>query len=275
MPTPHALRQVLTSELGPDWESRLASFDPVPVAAASIGQVHRGELPDGRAVAVKVQYPGVARSIESDVDNLMRVVRFTSVLPPTLFAANLTRVAKAELALECDYEYEAASQARYAACLAGEPDLASRFRVPAVVPGLSSRAVLTSEWVPGVHIDAVAGMDQATRDEVGGAVLALTLRELFAWRFMQTDPNWGNFLYDPGTGVISLVDFGAAREFPVSFVREYISMVDACARRDRDGIIRHSLAMGFLTGAAQRAHARACVRRGACLGACMRMRVRA
>lgn len=242
------LEQALTSELGPNWRSRLADFDPQPVAAASIGQVHRGRLHDGRAVAIKVQYPGVAKSIESDVDNLVRVVKYTSVLPSTLFVGQLSRVAKRELALECDFRHEAAAQARYKRLVEGAEDLPLPLRVPAVVPELSGDAVIATEWVPGVHLDRVAELDQATRDAVGTALLDLTLRELADWRFMQTDPNWGNLLYDPATHTLGLIDFGACRDFPDDFVHEYLQMVAACAARDREGMIRHSVAMGFLTG---------------------------
>ncbi|KAL6779673.1 COQ8 [Auxenochlorella protothecoides x Auxenochlorella symbiontica] len=260
------LDAALAAELGPSWRARLAAFDPAPVAAASIGQVHRGTLHDGRAVAIKVQYPGVAQSIESDVDNLLRVVRLTNILPKSLFVNNLTKVAKKELALECDYEYEAASQARYAALVAADPELAPLFFVPPVVPDLSSRGVLTSVWVEGVHIDRVAELGQEARDRVATSLLTLTLRELFDWRFMQTDPNWGNFLYDEATGRINLVDFGASRDFPITFVREYLHMVAACARRDREAIIRHSINMGFLTGEEEQVMLDAHVEAGSVVG---------
>lgn len=95
----------------------------------------------------------------------------------------------------------------------------------------------------------VAQMPQKIRDAVGTLLLQLTLKELFEWRFMQTDPNWGNFLYDEAAGKLNLIDFGAAREFPVPFVDDYLSMVKACAERDRDGVIRYSTKLGFLTGA--------------------------
>lgn len=91
-------------------------------------------------------------------------------------------------------------------------------------------------------------MSQPIRDAVGTLVLQLTLRELFAWRFMQTDPNWGNFLYDEAAGKLNLIDFGAAREFPVGFVDDYLSMVRACADKDKEGVIKYSTKLGFLTG---------------------------
>ena len=92
-------------------------------------------------------------------------------------------------------------------------------------------------------------MPQAVRDAVGTLLLQLTLRELFEWRFMQTDPNWGNFLYDEAGGKLHLIDFGAAREFPVDFVDDYLNMVRACAEQDRQGVIDWSTRLGFLTGA--------------------------
>ncbi|EFN54887.1 hypothetical protein CHLNCDRAFT_24033, partial [Chlorella variabilis] len=184
------LQQVLVSELGEDWEQQVAEFDYQPLAAASIGQVHSALLHDGRRAVVKVQYPGVARSIESDVDNLMRLISVANVLPRGLYVENAVRVAKRELKLECDYRYELQSQQRFKQLIAGDPYTAQHFHVPDVVPELSSERVLASEWVPGVHIDKVAAMPQAVRDEVGTKLLKLTLKELFHWRYMQTDPNW-------------------------------------------------------------------------------------
>lgn len=94
----------------------------------------------------------------------------------------------------------------------------------------------------------VAEMSQKIRDAVGTLLLQLTLKELFEWRFMQTDPNWGNFLYDQSSAKLNLIDFGAAREFPSKFVDNYLSMVKACAERDREGVINYSTRLGFLTG---------------------------
>lgn len=102
-------------------------------------------------------------------------------------------------------------------------------------------------------------MSQPIRDAVGTLLLQLTLKELFEWRFMQTDPNWGNFLYDEAAGKLNLIDFGAAREFPTKFVDDYLSMVKACAERDRDRVIDYSTRLGFLTGWNPRSAPRFCV----------------
>jgi aarF domain-containing kinase len=274
------LEQQLASQLGPDWHMMVEEFDWTPSAAASIGQVHKAILKKtgkdgggkdggggggGKVVAVKVQYPGVARSIESDVDNLMRLVRLTDALPRGLYVDSAVRVAKRELALECDYTYEAEAQRRFKALVERDEGLlrsgaasssssssTSRrnggFYVPEVIPELCAPQVLTTEWVGGAAIDAVSSLPQRERDDVASRLLRLTLRELFSWRFMQTDPNWGNFLYDRETDTLNLIDFGAARDFPRPFVDTYLRMVRACADRDREGVLRHSLALGFLTG---------------------------
>ncbi len=242
------LEKVLNAELGRDWRERVANFDDQSMAAASIGQVHCATMHDGRRVVMKVQYPGVAKSIESDVDNLMRLISVANLLPRGLYVENAVAVAKKELALECDYYYEAAAQARFADLVASDPYCSQNFRVPAVVPELSSQRVLASEWAPGIHIDKVAELSQEVRDSVGTRLLGLTLKELYEWNYMQTDPNWGNFLYDPPSDLIHLIDFGAAKEYPPEFVAEYLEMVKGCAEKDAQMIVDKSTALGFLTG---------------------------
>ena len=239
------LQAVLEGDLGPGWRETLADFSEAPIAAASIGQVHSASV-DGRPVAVKVQYPGVADSLVSDIDNLATLAKVSGVLPEQLFLDNALAVAKKELALECDYTYEASAQERFRALLQAE---GSRdYYVPEVFPAASGPRVLTSEFVAGVPIDRVEDMSQAHRDRVGSLVFGLAVREVFEWRYMQTDPNWSNFLYDPERNVLNLIDFGAAKEFPKPFVDEYLRMVQACARGDREEVLRSSRSLGFLTG---------------------------
>ncbi|KAF1880321.1 hypothetical protein Lal_00048957 [Lupinus albus] len=232
------LNQVLNAELGPDWSSKLISFDYEPLAAASIGQVHRAVIKDGMNVAMKIQYPGVADSIESDIENVKLLLNYTNLIPEGLYLDRAIKVAKEELSRECDYKLEAASQKRFRDLLAGMEG----FYVPIVVDDISSKRVLTTELVYGITIDKVALLGQETRNYIGKKLLELTLLELF------TDPNWGNFLYDEATKTINLIDFGAARDFPKRFVDDYLRMVLACANSDNDGVIEMSRRLGFLTG---------------------------
>nr|GMC93600.1 protein ABC transporter 1, mitochondrial [Ipomoea batatas] len=239
------LNQVLDTELGTDWSSKLKSFDYEPLAAASIGQVHKAVTKDGMQVAMKIQYPGVGDSIESDIENVKLLLSYTNLIPEKLYIDNAMKVAKEELSRECDYELEAKNQKIFRDLLRGEIG----YYVPAVIDELSGKRVLTSELVPGIPIDKVALLDQETRNHVGKKLLELTLKELFIFRFMQTDPNWSNFLYDEPSKSINLIDFGAARDYPKHFVDDYLRMVLACANSDREAVIEMSKRLGFLTGA--------------------------
>lgn len=237
------LNQVLDAELGADWSTKLTSFDYEPIAAASIGQVHK-VTKDGMEVAMKIQYPGVADSIESDIENVKLLLDYTNLIPKGLFLDRAIKVAKVELSRECDYELEAANQKQFRSLLSD----AEGFYVPLVVDDLSCKRVLSTEFVSGIPIDKVASLNQETRNYVGRKLLELTLMELFVFRFMQTDPNWSNFLYDEATNTINLIDFGAARDYPKRFVDDYLRMVVACANGERDVVIEMSKRLGFLTG---------------------------
>ncbi|KAL6219673.1 hypothetical protein ACLB2K_007432 [Fragaria x ananassa] len=238
------LNQVLDAELGPGWSSKLTSFDYEPLASASIGQVHRAVTKDGMDVAIKIQYPGVADSISSDLENVKLLLDYTNLIPKGLYLESAMKVAKEELSRECNYELEAESQKRFHALLSN----AQGFYVPLVVDDISSKRVLTTELVSGIPIDKVALLNQETRNYVGRKLLELTLKELFVFRFMQTDPNWSNFLYDEATNTINLIDFGAARDYPKTFVDDYLRMVVACANGDRYTVIEMSKRLGFLAG---------------------------
>jgi len=242
------LDKQMQAELGPEWRTLLGgdAFEETPIAAASIGQVHRSTLPDGRVVAIKVQYPGVAESIDSDLNNLKRLLGVMNFLPKGLYLDAMVQVAREELTAECDYTREGECQERFRALVDGDPD----FSVPSVVRELSTRRVLVTTWQAGVPIDAAveAGLGQAGRDRIARKLLKLTLRELFEWRFMQTDPNWGNFFYDAATSRVGLLDFGATRSFRKAFVDDYLRLVWAAANNDRATIYDVSVKLGFLTG---------------------------
>jgi predicted unusual protein kinase regulating ubiquinone biosynthesis (AarF/ABC1/UbiB family) len=130
---PDQLNRVLAEQWGNDWRARFAQFDSTAIAAASIGQVHRAVLPDGRVVAVKVQYPGVVQSIDADVDNVATLLRMSGLLPDTLDVGPLLAETKKQLREEADYWREAEQMRRYGEMLAGDDD----FIVPRAVPDLS------------------------------------------------------------------------------------------------------------------------------------------
>lgn len=255
----YQLDAVLREELG-GWREKLKEFDDLPFAAASIGQVHRAAIGSSRVseeneqplrVALKVQYPGVAESIDSDLNNLTMLVKGTGLAPPGLFIDEVIRVGREELKVECDYVREAENQTRFRELLLSDDALSGpecKLSVPRVIPELSTKRVLTTEMAPGGTIDKVSNLDQEERNRIGRAIIRLTMKELFVWRFMQTDPNWGNFLYDVGTGTTHLIDFGAAREFSKEFVDGYLQVVKSSADKDTETLMDVSHQMGFLTG---------------------------
>eukprot|EP00794_Sanderia_malayensis_P020192 gene20192-22168_t len=238
------MESVLKQDFGDDWKSKLKEFDSKPFAAASIGQVHRGLTLDDRPVALKIQYPGVASSINSDIDALMGVLQMSNLLPDGLFLEQTVDVLRSELAWECDYLREASCATKFSELLADD----HVYFIPEVIPELTSPRVLTNELVHGIPLDKVIELDQDTRNRVGLYLLRLVLRELFEFQFMQTDPNWSNFLYNQETDQITLLDFGASRSYPKKFVDSYIRVIHAAANNDRKAVAENSVALGFLTG---------------------------
>uniref|UniRef100_A0A5F9C6J5 Atypical kinase COQ8A, mitochondrial n=1 Tax=Oryctolagus cuniculus TaxID=9986 RepID=A0A5F9C6J5_RABIT len=238
------MTKTLNNDLGPNWRDKLEYFEERPFAAASIGQVHLARMKGGREVAMKIQYPGVAQSINSDVNNLMTVLNMSNMLPEGLFPEHLIDVLRRELALECDYEREAACARKFRELLKDHPF----FYVPEIVDELCSPHVLTTELVSGFPLDQAEGLSQEIRNEICYNILVLCLRELFEFHFMQTDPNWSNFFYDPQQHKVALLDFGATREYDRSFTDIYIQIIRAAADRDREAVLRKSIEMKFLTG---------------------------
>ncbi|XP_071753357.2 atypical kinase COQ8B, mitochondrial isoform X1 [Centroberyx gerrardi] len=238
------MNKVLEEELGPGWREKLSSYEDKPFAAASIGQVHHGVLHDGREIAMKIQYPGVAESIHSDINNLMSVLKMSVVLPEGLFADSSLEVLQRELAWECDYKREAECAKKFRSLLEGE----EFFQVPEVIDELSGRRVLAMELVQGVPLDRCVDLDQETRNQICFNILQLCLREVFEFRFMQTDPNWANFFYNADTNKVILLDFGACRGYPESFTDDYIQVVHAASVGDRATVLSKSKDLKFLTG---------------------------
>ncbi|PHH62179.1 hypothetical protein CDD81_7373 [Ophiocordyceps australis] len=245
---------VLTSNLGSGWRDLFSEFEETPMAAASIGQVHKAILrSNGRPVAVKIQFPGVAASIDSDLDNLSILLNATSLLPKGLYLDKTLENARLELGWECDYEREAACARRYKELLVRSKEDRDTFAVPDIYSQASGKQVLTMDLMDGVGVTRVKEYTQAQRDWVGTNILRLCLREIAQFHFMQTDPNWTNFLFQPQQEDtrkhrLALLDFGASREYPERFVRLYISLLRAAARADRDAVCTLSQELGYLTG---------------------------
>jgi predicted unusual protein kinase regulating ubiquinone biosynthesis (AarF/ABC1/UbiB family) len=244
-PMPHdQLHRVLGRAYGKGWQQRFAAFDETPIAAASIGQVHRARTRDGRDLALKIQYPGVARSIASDVDNVAALLRLANVLPLGIDVRGIAVEAKRQLQQEADYIAEGRFLQQFAALIADEPDLL----VPRVHWDLTTSRVMAMDYVDGVPLESLAGSatPQAQRDKLGALLERLLFRELFEFRVMQTDPNFANYLFQPETGRLVLLDFGSMMEFSAEFVGRYRRISRAVIERDRAAVAREAVAIGYI-----------------------------
>ena len=247
---PAQLQQVLAREWGKDWRRRFARFEAGPFAAASIGQVHRARTHDGRDLAIKVQYPGVRDSIDSDVDNVATLLRVSGVLPKSIHIAPLLVEAKRQLHEEADYIREGQQLARFGELLADDPD----YVVPILDSEFSSANVLAMSFVDAVPIESLETAEQDVRDAAMRKLIALVLRELFDFGLMQTDPNFANYRYEPATGRLVLLDFGATRAVSETTAAAYRALLAAGLANDRDAVREAAVRAGFLGPAAVAQH---------------------
>jgi predicted unusual protein kinase regulating ubiquinone biosynthesis (AarF/ABC1/UbiB family) len=222
--------------------------DRVALASASLGQVHRARRKaDGAQLVLKVQYPGVADAIDSDIRTLSRLIAMTRLAPKGLNLDPVYAEVKEMLHREVDYLAEIDHTQRYRHLLDGDP----RYVVPQVYEEYSSDQVLALSWEPGLGVRdaAVQALPQERRDALAAAALELFLRELFDWGMVQTDPHFGNYRIGPGAGAgdrIVLLDFGATRLFGRGFVQSYREMLHGAMVRDRAGILRGAEGIGAM-----------------------------
>ncbi|MDH4439718.1 MAG: AarF/ABC1/UbiB kinase family protein [Rhizobium sp.] len=246
----HQLDGALAAAWGPDWRRRFVRFDMKPIAAASIGQVHRARLASGRELAIKVQYPGIAASIDADIHNVATLLRLSGLLPAGLDISPLLSEAKQQLHEEADYLREADEMRRFGAFLAGD----RRFVVPEPVDDLLRPTVLAMDFLSGVPIETLADASDEQRHGAAAALLDLVLRELFDFGRMQTDPNFANFRWQPETNRIVLLDFGAVRSVGSNATEAYRGLLRAGLAKDPDRVLACLHTMGFLSAAQMARH---------------------
>jgi predicted unusual protein kinase regulating ubiquinone biosynthesis (AarF/ABC1/UbiB family) len=235
---PKQLQTVLNAQWGPGWLKQFRRFDVRPFAAASIGQVHRAQTLDGHDLAIKVQYPGVRDSIDSDVDNIATLMRLPGLVPSGMDLQPLLAEAKRQLHAEADYQAEANHLAQFGAWLAGS----DMFLVPDLYPALCTSQVLAMRYVVSAPLDSLTHAPQALRDKVAAALIDLVLREIFVFGAMQTDPNWANYRYCPPSGRIVLLDFGAVQTIAPSLAADFRALalvaLDGEPKATRDAMLR-------------------------------------
>lgn len=220
------LEKLMREELGGPISGVFADFEPRAFAAASIGQVHRATTRDGQVVAVKVQYPGVAEAVETDLRNATLLLPLVKRLAPGLDGRALAAELRARIGEELDYELEAQSQRRIERLMRGHPFV----RIPHVLTDLSTRRMLVSEYVEGERFEAVRRDDEAVRDRYGEIVFRFFLGLLYRHHIALGDPHPGNYLLTEDQRVCFL-DFGLLRDIPPA----HLDRERAVARAVRDG----------------------------------------
>jgi predicted unusual protein kinase regulating ubiquinone biosynthesis (AarF/ABC1/UbiB family) len=224
------MRRVIEDDLEEQIKDVFDEFDEEPIAAASIGQVYRARLKDdGREVAVKVQYPGVAGAVRADMQNLDMIMRLLKRMTPSLDVKAVTAEIRDRIAEELDYELEAQNQRSLARIFNGHPFIA----VPEVVSGLSRERVLVSEFVEGVGFEELKGYPQAQRDRIGEIVFRFFLGCLYRHRQFSGDPHPGNFLL-LADGRVAFLDFGLFKRME----RAPVELELACQRAVTEGDAR-------------------------------------
>lgn len=244
------LNAALNAHWGSGWQQRFEMFLFQPIAAASIGQVHRAKTKDGRELAIKIQYPGVRRSIDSDVDNVASLMRLSGVLPKTINIAPMLSEAKRQLHQEADYQREGQYLQRFAGLLANSPE----FLVPKLHTDFTTQSVLAMDYVDGVPIESLVDAPQEERDRLMTLLIGLLFRELFEFALMQTDPNFANYRYNTQTRQLILLDFGATRAFPPAMAPAYRQLMRAGLAGDRAATRQAMIEIGFFDEQALQHH---------------------
>ena len=235
------VRRRMAAELGPDWKARFGSFDLTPAAAASLGQVHRATSHDGRALAVKLQYPDMQSAVESDLSQMRTVM----ALGRQLFGAVDTREIAAEISErireELDYAREAKSMALYRAFFAGRDEIAA----PEPIAELSTGRLLTMTWLEGRGLLDFTGSDQETRNRIARLLFDAWWSPMTRLGVIHGDPHLGNYSFAGEGAGLNLLDFGCIRIFPPSFVDGVLKLYRALIADDYDAQAEAYRVWGF------------------------------
>jgi len=238
------LLDTLERSWGSEWMDRFSYFSFDPIAAASIGQVHKARLESGQELAIKVQFPGVAQSIDSDIDNVVSLLRFSGLIPRSLDLDDLIAEARRQLHLEADYLAEARHINQYAEVVKGFR-LRDELVMPTCLESLTSEQILTMSFIEGESLDAWLAKRPDDAARILSLMLELFFTEMIKYQLMQTDPNPANYQVEPKTGRLVLLDFGAVRRFDPQFVRLYKQAIDMAIAESRVGLQSALEALGF------------------------------
>ncbi len=231
----YQLGEVLRENYGDNFLDNFSEFNETPIAAASIGQVHKCRY-GNKDLILKIQYPGIRESIESDVYNIRVLTKNLRILPKSFDFDTLLEAGKIQLLNETDYLLEAEHQKNFYKQLKSD----KKFIVPKINEKLTTSKILAMEYKKGVTVDQVTNLDQKTRNTIVNNLVELALKEIFEFNLIQTDPNFANFLYDDTSKKIVLLDFGATSKVSKKNIQVFKDILNGLAL-DRKEIVEKAL----------------------------------
>jgi predicted unusual protein kinase regulating ubiquinone biosynthesis (AarF/ABC1/UbiB family) len=238
------MKKVIEAEYGEPIRKVFAEFDEDPIAAASIGQVYRARLDDGREVVVKVQYPGVAAAVRADMQNLGMIMRLMKRVAPGLDVRAIAREISERIGEELDYELEASNQRAMARIFRGHPFIV----IPEVITSLSHERVMVSEFLEGRGFEDVKDLPQTERDRVGEILFRFYFGCMYRHHQFSGDPHPGNFML-LADGRAAFLDFGLFKRIDASVAEFELEAQRLTAEHDGQRLIEHLVGGGFLDDA--------------------------
>ena len=231
----YQLGEVLRESYGDNFLDKFSYFSETPIAAASIGQVHKCHY-GGKDLILKIQYPKIRESIESDINNIRLLTKNIGVLPKSFDFEKLLEAGRMQLLNETDYCLEAKHQKNFYQLLKTD----KKFSVPKINENLTTTKILAMEYKEGITIDQVEHLDQKTKNSIVNSLVQLAFKEIFEFNLIQTDPNFANFLYDDKSKKIVLLDFGATSKISKKNIRVFKEILNGVAL-DRKEMVEKAL----------------------------------
>ena len=242
---PSFVKRRMVAELGPQWQSKFKSFEPAASASASLGQVHKATSLDGRALAVKLQYPDMQSAVEADVTQLKVVFGIHARMDPAVDTTEIIKEISARLREELDYQLEASHIALYRSILAGKPAI----RVPDVLPEVSSRRLLSMTWLEGRRLLEYKTAPLEDRNVIARAMFTAWWYPFSHYGVIHGDPHLGNYTIFEGNdgrpAGINLLDYGCIRTFPTKFVQGVVDLYNGLLDGDQARVIHAYESWGF------------------------------
>jgi ubiquinone biosynthesis protein len=239
--------EIMKKRLKSEWKKEpkdiLKTIDPIPIAAASIGQVHRGVLKTGEEVVIKIQYPGLEKIMDSDLKALKGMIRIISFFFPDAELRRIYNEVRTILLEEIDFKIEADNMEKFSINFKNNPGISA----PKLYRNLSTSTVLVSEFIDGVKINDIEGLKKigTTGEEISTLLIESFAIQLFDHGFYHADPHPGNLLVKPGPNIV-FIDFGAACDISENTKEGMVEFVQAGVRKDTQGLVKAMRKMGFI-----------------------------